>query len=103
MALVKGSGERQPEKMLVLWAEFPETLLSTVLPWEVGLEMLGYNSPPMDSVCLVKSLNVSRFPPHAKWAVMHTSLKLGSNDQVKGYRFGRYELQEGSWSIESLA
>lgn len=63
LALVKGSGERQPEKMLVLWVEFPETLLSTVLPWEVGLEMLGYNSPPMDSVCLVKSLNVSRFPP----------------------------------------
>lgn len=63
LALVKGSGERQPEKMLLLWTEFPETLLSTVLPWEVGLEMLGYNSPPLDSVCLVKSLKASRCPP----------------------------------------
>lgn len=43
LTLVKGSGERQPEKMLLLWAEFPETLLSTVLPWEVALEMLRFS------------------------------------------------------------
>lgn len=31
-ALVKGSGERQPEKMLLLWEEFPGTLASAGLP-----------------------------------------------------------------------
>ena len=52
MALVKGSGERQPEKMLVLWAEFPETLLSTVLPWEVGLEMERLQPEPDATLCV---------------------------------------------------
>ena len=76
LALVKGSGERQPEKMLLLWTEFPETLLSTVLPWEVGLEMLGYNSPPMDSVCLVKSLKVSRFLPMQNGTIASFTLQV---------------------------
>lgn len=43
LALVKGSGQRQPETMLLLWAEFPETLVSTVHAWEVALEMLGFS------------------------------------------------------------
>ena len=76
LALVKGSGERQPEKMLLLWTEFPETLLSTALPWEVGLEMLGYNSPPMDSVCLVKSLKVSRFLPMQNGTIASFTLQV---------------------------
>lgn len=52
-----------------------------MLPWEVGLEMLGYNSPPLDSVCLVKSLK--QMSPMQMGRVMHTSLKPGSNDQVE--------------------
>ena len=34
LALVKGPGKRQLEKMLLLGVEFPETLLSTALHWE---------------------------------------------------------------------
>ena len=34
LALVKGPGKRQSEKMLLLGVEFPETLLSTALHWE---------------------------------------------------------------------
>ena len=79
---MKGSGEIQPEKML--------------LPWAVSRDPAFYcaslGSGAGDAEVLTPHIRTAvacssplTFPDfsHVKWAVTHTSLKLGSNDQVK--------------------